>query len=239
MDNKNQQQQQQPTWPPTPPYYHPQAMYQPHPMYAYPPQYAQPYYNYAGYGQYMQPHVQPQQQYQHQQQAYMYSNAVPMQPQPPVQHHRQPPQQQQRRPIQRKHICESCDKSFHSEHQLQTHVKQHVSCSHCVFTASKQLVQKHEQDVHGVQPTDTSSIGTQLRIMESPEEIERWRAERRKNYPTADNVQRKVCCPFRMTHDDTLFIVDRRGTETNGDGDAQGNRFGTETEAQTGAGVNE
>lgn len=29
--------------------------------------------------------------------------------------------------------------------------------------------------------------------METPEEIEKWRAERRKNYPTAENVAKRVC----------------------------------------------
>lgn len=89
---------------------------------------------------------------------------------------------------------------------LDAHLKQHVTCPHCPFSAAKRLVVEHERTAHPEQASQFQSASAAnskedddevykpfvVRI-ETPEEIERWRAARRKNYPTADNVAKKVC----------------------------------------------
>lgn len=78
---------------------------------------------------------------------------------------------------------------------LNAHIMQHIKCSLCDYSASKRLVKLHEMDEHGLgeqqQSTDEKVIKPFLKTMDTPEEIEKWRAERRRNYPTEENIQAK------------------------------------------------
>lgn len=46
--------------------------------------------------------------------------------------------------------CEACEKSFHKENQYQMHVKTHVQCTQCEFSASKNALKIHAELVHGI-----------------------------------------------------------------------------------------
>ncbi|KAI9012988.1 hypothetical protein BC832DRAFT_275742 [Gaertneriomyces semiglobifer] len=87
-----------------------------------------------------------------------------------------------------KFVCEACDVKFAHISQHRAHINTHVKCPHCDFTASKKVVRLHEEEEHGIveglQPIFTRKLDT-------PEEIEKWIAERKKNWPTEGNIAKK------------------------------------------------
>ncbi|KNC96378.1 uncharacterized protein SPPG_08277 [Spizellomyces punctatus DAOM BR117] len=87
----------------------------------------------------------------------------------------------------RRFRCDTCEKSFDARSQYITHNQTHVKCSECDFEASKKTVRLHEEEVHamidGVKKTFVS--------LEAPEDIEKWIAERKKRYPTDENIRKK------------------------------------------------
>jgi hypothetical protein len=77
--------------------------------------------------------------------------------------------------------CFPCDKTFVNQKQLENHIKQHLSCDICLYSASKKVLQMHYEEKHpGVllKPIQTNS----------EEDIARWREERRRNYPTDKKI---------------------------------------------------
>ncbi|KAJ1500283.1 hypothetical protein HMI54_010950 [Coelomomyces lativittatus] len=86
--------------------------------------------------------------------------------------------------------CKPCEKSFDSIDQFENHKKTHVTCSECSFEAIKSLVQKHNEEVHGRNKEKNSMPPNCIRL-DTPEDIEKWIAERKKNYPTDTNIQLK------------------------------------------------
>jgi RPA family protein len=65
---------------------------------------------------------------------------------------------------------------------LQAHVEDHETCSQCPYSACAALVKEHRA-LH--------SSRVQALINMRPEEVEAWREERRRNWPTEENVRRK------------------------------------------------
>jgi len=63
-------------------------------------------------------------------------------------------------------------------------LENHIKCPYegCNFSAVKAVMKSHEL-IH---------IRSMFSKLETPEEIERYREERRKRYPTAENIQKKV-----------------------------------------------
>ncbi|KAJ3286520.1 hypothetical protein HK104_008989, partial [Borealophlyctis nickersoniae] len=84
--------------------------------------------------------------------------------------------------------CENCDKQFNNRFQLQTHLKAHKKCSQCDFEASGKLVVLHEEEVHAL--LNGMPI-PRLPSLDTPEDIEKWIADRKKKYPTDENVRKK------------------------------------------------
>mmetsp|Transcript_33791 Transcript_33791/g.52646 ORF Transcript_33791/g.52646 Transcript_33791/m.52646 type:complete len:292 (+) Transcript_33791:124-999(+) len=86
-------------------------------------------------------------------------------------------------------FCDSCDKEFKILSQYQAHVATHVTCSHpgCGFQGSQRVVKEHYSETHD------GDAGTRRLIesLDTPEEIEKWREARRKNWPSNSNVARK------------------------------------------------
>mmetsp|Transcript_36836 Transcript_36836/g.49814 ORF Transcript_36836/g.49814 Transcript_36836/m.49814 type:complete len:345 (-) Transcript_36836:77-1111(-) len=100
-------------------------------------------------------------------------------------------------------FCEPCDKEFNNAKALAAHLKTHVTCAHpgCEFVGSKKVVSVHNELSHG------RFAGTGYRVIQvevgnkmqdfnvlmgtCPEEVEAWRAERRKRWPTAANLLAK------------------------------------------------
>ena len=85
------------------------------------------------------------------------------------------------------------------ESQLIAHNKTHIKCWHegCDFSASKQVVNGHFAKIHGqYQGEGFKEIevdGQKFTVLlgDSQEDIEKWRAERRKQWPTIGNISEK------------------------------------------------
>lgn len=82
--------------------------------------------------------------------------------------------------------CDVCDRGFKNNAKKVEHYQQHIKCDEpgCSFEAHFKLVAIHKQNLHGPNA---------LRIkVETPEEIQRWREERKRKYPSYSNVQQKA-----------------------------------------------
>ncbi|KAH9115671.1 hypothetical protein AeMF1_010315 [Aphanomyces euteiches] len=98
--------------------------------------------------------------------------------------------------------CAPCEKHFSMKSQYDAHVLTHEQCwaPGCDFQASKRVVTSHYESTH--RQTDGSKTGLQEIVVEgqtfqvlmgnSPEEIQKWREERRKKWPSESNVKRKM-----------------------------------------------
>lgn len=84
-------------------------------------------------------------------------------------------------------LCEVCDRGFKTEDKYQEHVSEHQQCSveGCRYIAAPKLVQLHYQTQH------RTGVARKIWSLESPEDISKWIQERKRNYPTKDNITRK------------------------------------------------
>lgn len=71
-----------------------------------------------------------------------------------------------------------------------------LSAAKLRILASLDAVEKVDEE--GKEEEEEVSTPVKSRFLESPEEIEKWRAERRKNYPTDSNIARKVRSFFSL-----------------------------------------
>lgn len=81
--------------------------------------------------------------------------------------------------------CEPCDRDFRSEDLLQEHKSQHQRCGidGCKFVGHEIIVNKHIQMQH------STGLYERLKNLETPEDISKWREERKKRYPTKANIE--------------------------------------------------
>jgi hypothetical protein len=137
--------------------------------------------------------LQRQQQQQQQQAMAQAAGAPAGYPVPPP-----PAMSTQRKPVAGWR-CEPCDKDFSGETQLNAHLESHIGCDHpdCSFEASKKVVSAHFHSTHGLYSgsgyKSISVEGQQFRVLlgTSHSEVEQWRADRRKNWPSSANMRRK------------------------------------------------
>lgn len=72
--------------------------------------------------------------------------------------------------------CDRCDRSFKSAELLAEHVAEHIPCGidGCPFVAHPKIVEKHIQMQH------ETGLASKIMKLTTPEEIDRWREERKK-----------------------------------------------------------
>lgn len=81
-------------------------------------------------------------------------------------------------------VCVPCSKSFKTQEAFEIHVEDHEECSHvgCDFSASSGVMKEHRL-LHTPRVQQWMSM--------TPEEIAQWREERKRNWPTEENLKRK------------------------------------------------
>lgn len=112
--------------------------------------------------------------------------------------------------------CEPCERKFRTSDFLQRHIDEHEKCyfDGCKFEAHTLLVKKHIEMQHD------SGLFQRIVRVETDEDIDKWRAERRKRYPTGANIElRQLAQEARMKRGERLTekkgrfgkVDDRRG----------------------------
>ncbi|XP_059060544.1 FMR1-interacting protein NUFIP1 [Achroia grisella] len=90
--------------------------------------------------------------------------------------------------ISDEHWCETCDRNFNNADLLEKHKKQHEKCNidGCQFVAHPNVITKHIQMQH------SSGLYKKIANVNNPEEIKKWIEERKKKYPTLNNIEKKT-----------------------------------------------
>lgn len=81
--------------------------------------------------------------------------------------------------------CEPCDRDFRAAEELAEHRQQHQKCGidGCKYEGHELMVTKHIQMQH------SSGLYEKIKNLSTPEDINKWREERRKRYPTKQNIE--------------------------------------------------
>lgn len=109
---------------------------------------------------------------------------------PPSNHHHnkqqrfETPAQQQ---LPNSFWCETCDRGFYTDAHLQQHISEHQNCGidGCQFTGHELMVSKHIELQH------STGLYDKIKNLQTPEEIEKWREERRRRYPSQKNIEQR------------------------------------------------
>ncbi|TDH67766.1 hypothetical protein CCR75_006015 [Bremia lactucae] len=110
----------------------------------------------------------------------------------------------QQQPGQHAWRCEACVKSFVIESQHEAHLKTHVTCTDCDFSASKRVVTSHHQTAHGqyagqgLKEIDVEGQKFMVLVGNSAEDIIKWREERRKNWFAMSQQPKPMPTPSAM-----------------------------------------
>lgn len=112
--------------------------------------------------------------------------------------------------------CEVCERSFKTQQQLDRHVSEHEKCCFdgCNFEGQSTLLKKHIEMQHN------SVLFQRIGAVETDIDIEKWREERRKRYPTKANIEaRQLAQEQRMQRGERIVKPN--------------NRFGNNADRQT------
>lgn len=83
------------------------------------------------------------------------------------------------------HFCDACERGFRSENELKIHMSEHRVCGidGCTFVGHSKIVEKHISMQH------VTGLYYRIAKTDNPEDIAKWVAERKKRYPTKENIE--------------------------------------------------
>lgn len=86
------------------------------------------------------------------------------------------------------YFCDVCEKMVGSESEYKIHLSEHATCGidGCGYTAHQDILEKHIMHQH------LTGLYNRIAHGDSPEEIAKWREERKKNFPTKQKVEEKA-----------------------------------------------
>lgn len=86
------------------------------------------------------------------------------------------------------YYCEVCDRSWVTPEELEVHLSEHITCHFegCCFKAAPKIVALHVKLQHD------SGIFEKIVKSSNKEDIEKWREERKRNFPTLQNIEKKL-----------------------------------------------
>jgi len=109
------------------------------------------------------------------------------------------------KPISEQYQCDPCAVSFPTKQALQAHTNAHIKCSKCAITGSKKVISAHFKATHGeyagrglktvsVQLPGSRAATQRFKICvgSHPDDIKAWIAERKKRFPTRENLAKKA-----------------------------------------------
>ena len=90
--------------------------------------------------------------------------------------------------ISRTYFCDVCEKMVGNAAEYKQHVSEHATCGidGCEYTAHQDILEAHIRHQH------LSGFYNRIVQGNTPEDIEKWRAERRKNWPTHIKIAEKI-----------------------------------------------
>ncbi|XP_050306782.1 FMR1-interacting protein NUFIP1-like [Anthonomus grandis grandis] len=83
--------------------------------------------------------------------------------------------------------CDTCERDFYTQEQFDKHMSEHRTCNldGCTFTAHEKIIEKHIRMQH------STGLFEKIKKINSPEEIAKWIEERKKNYPSKENIEKR------------------------------------------------
>lgn len=83
--------------------------------------------------------------------------------------------------------CEACDRDFFPQFKYLEHMSQHKTCNidGCKFTAHEKIIAVHVRMQH------SSGLYDKIRNIESPEDIAAWIEQRKKRFPSKENIVKR------------------------------------------------
>lgn len=84
--------------------------------------------------------------------------------------------------------CDVCDRHFFTTSQYQKHKREHKTCGidGCTFTAHGKIVEKHIEMQH------RTGLYDKIRNISTPQDIAEWIEERKRKYPSKENVEKRM-----------------------------------------------
>ncbi|XP_030746795.1 uncharacterized protein LOC115875466 [Sitophilus oryzae] len=83
--------------------------------------------------------------------------------------------------------CDTCEREFFSQEQYDQHMSEHRTCNldGCNFTAHEKIIEKHIRMQH------STGLYEKIRNISTPEDIAKWIEERKKKYPSKENIEQR------------------------------------------------
>lgn len=90
-------------------------------------------------------------------------------------------------PEESPHFCDTCERGFRSGNELKVHMSEHRVCGidGCTFVGHSKIVEKHISMQH------VTGLYYRIAKTDTPEDIAKWLAERKKRYPTKENIGKR------------------------------------------------